>query len=78
MRYKWPDPESNASHYMFEEAVDQYSSRPFMYFDDEIWTYERTNKAANTLAKYLVSRELNTVIESFCLCRIDRIILLLF
>ena len=57
MRYKWPDPESNASlAHMFEEAVDQYSSRPFMYFDDEIWTYERTNKAANTLAKYLVSR----------------------
>ena len=56
MRYKWPDPESNASlAHMFEEAVDQYSSRPFMYFDDEIWTYERTNKAANTLAKYLVS-----------------------
>ena len=36
MRYKWPDPESNASlAHMFEEAVDQYSSRPFMYFDDE-------------------------------------------
>ncbi len=60
MRYKWPDPESNASlAHMFEEAVDQYSSRPFMYFDDEIWTYERTNKAANTLAKYLVSRGVN-------------------
>ncbi len=60
MRYKWPDPESNASlAHMFEEAVDQYSSRPFMYFDDEIWTYERTNKAANKLAKYLVSRGLN-------------------
>jgi len=57
MRYKWPDPESNASlAHMFEEAVDQYNSRPFMYFDDEIWTYERTNKAANTLAKYLLSR----------------------
>ena len=57
MRYKWPDPESNASlAHMFEEAVDQYSSRPFMYFDDEIWTYERTNRAANTLAKYLLSR----------------------
>ena len=57
MRYKWPDPESNASlAHMFEEAVDEYSSRPFIYFDDEIWTYERTNKAANTLAKYLVSR----------------------
>ena len=57
MRYKWPDPESNASlAHMFEEAVDQYSSRPFMYFDYEIWTYERTNRAANTLAKYLLSR----------------------
>ena len=57
MRYKWPDPESNASlAHMFEEAVDQYNSRPFIYFDDEIWTYERTNKAANTLAKYLLSR----------------------
>ena len=57
MRYKWPDPESSASlAHMFEEAVDQYSSRPFMYFDDEIWTYETTNKAANTLAKYLVLR----------------------
>ena len=57
MRYKWPDPESNDSlAHMFQETVDQYGSRPFMYFDDEIWTYERTNKAANTLAKYLVSR----------------------
>ena len=33
MRYKWPDPESNASlAHMFEEAVDQYRFQTFYVF----------------------------------------------
>ena len=56
MRYKFPDPEDPGSlAHMFQAATEKFSERPFLYFEDEMWTYDHTNKAANSLARYLVS-----------------------
>src|SRR6056300_1425728 len=56
MRYKFPDPEDPGSlAHMFQAATEKFSQRPFLYFEDEMWTYDHTNKAANSLARYLVS-----------------------
>ena len=56
MRYKFPDPEDQASlAHTFQATTEKFSERPFLYFEDEMWTYGDTNKAANILARYLVS-----------------------
>ena len=56
MRYKFPDPEDPGSlAHLFQATAEQFSQRPFLYFEDEMWTYDHTNKAANSLARYLVS-----------------------
>ena len=56
MRYKFPDPEDPGSlAHLFQATTEQFSQRPFLYFEDEMWTYDHTNKAANSLARYLVS-----------------------
>ena len=56
MRYKFPDPEDPGSlAHIFQAATEKFPERPFLYFEDEMWTYDRTNKSANSLARYLVS-----------------------
>ena len=56
MRYKFPDPEDPGSlAHMFQATTEKFSERPFLYFEDEMLTYDHTNKAANSLARYLVS-----------------------
>jgi citronellyl-CoA synthetase len=56
MRYKFPDPEDQASlAHTFQATTDKFSERPFLHFENEMWTYGHTNKAANSLARYLVS-----------------------
>ena len=55
MRYKFPDPEDQASlAHTFQATTEKFSERPFLYFEDEMWTYGDTNKAANSLARYLI------------------------
>ena len=49
MRYKFPDPEDQASlAHTFQATTDKFSERPFLHFENEMWTYGHTNKAANT------------------------------
>ena len=56
MRYKFPDPEDSASlAHTFQDTTNRFAERPFLYFEDEMWTYADTNKAANILATYLTS-----------------------
>ena len=56
LRYKFPDPEDNASlAHTFQATTEKFSERSFLYFENEMWTYGHTNKAANSLARYLVS-----------------------
>ena len=56
MRYKFPDPEDQASlAHTFQATTDKFSERPFLHFENEMWTYGHTNTAANSLARYLVS-----------------------
>ena len=56
MRYKFPDPEDPASlAHTFQDTTNRFAERPFLYFEDEMWTYADTNKAANILATYLTS-----------------------
>ena len=56
MRYKFPDPDDPASlAHTFQDTTNRFAERPFLYFEDEIWTYADTNKAANILATYLTS-----------------------
>ncbi len=56
MRYKFPDPEDSGSlAHLFQDTTEKFSERPFLYFEDEMWTYGHTNKAANSMARYLVS-----------------------
>jgi len=56
MRYKFPDPEDQASlAHTFQATTDKFYERPFLHFENEMWTYGHTNKAANSLARYLVS-----------------------
>ena len=56
MRYKFPDPDDSGSlAHLFQDTTEKFSERPFLYFEDEMWTYGHTNKAANSMARYLVS-----------------------
>ena len=56
LRYKFPDPEDYASlAHTFQATTEKFSERSFLYFENEMWTYGHTNKAANSLARYLVS-----------------------
>ena len=55
MRYKFPSPDDNASlACSFEETVTKYGSNNFIYFENEKWTYNQTNEAANVLANKLI------------------------
>jgi len=54
LRYKWPDLESNTSlAHTFQNSTNKFGERPFVYFEDETWTYSQANKAANSFARYL-------------------------
>jgi len=54
LRYKWPELDSNSSlAHSFQETVQNYSEKDFLYFEDEVWTYAQTNEAANALANKL-------------------------
>jgi len=54
LRYKWPELDSNSSlAHSFQETVQKYSEKDFLYFEDEVWTYAQTNEAANILANKL-------------------------
>ena len=54
LRYKWPELDSNSSlAHSFQETVQNYSEKDFLYFEDEVWTYAQTNEAANILANKL-------------------------
>jgi citronellyl-CoA synthetase len=54
VRYKWPELDSNASlSHSFQDTVQEYGKKDFLYFEDEVWTYTQTNKAANILANKL-------------------------
>ena len=56
MRYKFPDPDDPASlAHTFQDTTNRFAERPFLYFEDEMWTYSDTNKAANILSTYLIS-----------------------
>ena len=55
MRYEFPSPDDNASlAHSFEETVTKFGSNNFIYFENEKWTYNETNKAANALANKLI------------------------
>ena len=57
MRYKFPSPDDNASlAHSFEETVTKYGSNNFIYFENEKWTYNQTNEAANVLANKLLHK----------------------
>lgn len=54
LRYKWPELDSNASlAHSFQDTVEEFGDKDFLYFEDEVWTYSKTNKAANILANKL-------------------------
>ena len=54
LRYKWPELDSNSSlAHSFQETVQKYGEKDFLYFEDEVWTYAQTNEAANILANKL-------------------------
>ncbi|MDC1150759.1 long-chain-acyl-CoA synthetase [Gammaproteobacteria bacterium] len=56
LRYKWPELDSNASlAHSFQDTVEEFGDKDFLYFEDEVWTYSKTNKAANILANKLAS-----------------------
>ena len=56
MRYKWPELDSNSSlSHSFQDTVQKYGKKDFLYFEDEVWTYTQTNEAANILATKLLN-----------------------
>ena len=56
LRYKWPELDSNASlAHSFQETVQEFGKKDFLYFEDETWTYTQTNEAANILANKLLN-----------------------
>ena len=56
LRYKWPELDSNSSlAHSFEETVQEFGKKDFLYFEDEVWTYTQTNEAANILANKLLN-----------------------
>ena len=55
LTYKWPEPDDSASlAHTFQESVDKFGEKDFIYFEDQTWTYSQTNEAANILANKLV------------------------
>ena len=55
LTYKWPEPNDSASlAHTFQESVDKFGEKDFIYFEDQTWTYSQTNEAANILANKLV------------------------
>ena len=55
LRYKWPDPDDNASlAHSFEQSVEKYKNKDFIFFEDKTWTYSEINNAANILAHKLI------------------------
>ena len=55
LRYKWPDPDDNASlAHSFEQSVEKYKNKDFIFFEDETWTYSEINNTANILAHKLI------------------------
>ena len=55
MRYEFPSPDDNASlAHSFEETVTKFGSNYLIYFENEKWTYNHTNEAANVLANKLI------------------------
>ena len=56
LRYQWPQADENASlAHSFQESTNTFGERPFVYFEEETWTYSEANKAANSFARYLSS-----------------------
>ena len=56
LKYEWPKPDDKASlAHSFQESVGQFGSKPFLFFEDEKWSYEDTNKASNVLAHKLLN-----------------------
>ena len=56
LRYQWPQADENASlAHSFQESTNKFGERPFVYFEEETWTYSEANKAANSFARYLSS-----------------------
>ena len=55
LRYKWPAPDDNASlAHTFEKTTKDFGNKNFIYFEDEKWSYNKTNEAANILANKLL------------------------
>jgi citronellyl-CoA synthetase len=55
LKYKFPDPDDNESlAHSFEKTVEEFGNNNFIFFEDEIWSYSETNKAANSLAYKLI------------------------
>ena len=55
LRYKWPDPDDNASlAHSFEQSVEKYKNKDFIFFEDQTWTYSEINNTANILAHKLI------------------------
>ena len=55
LRYKWPDPDDNASlAHSFEQSVEKFKNKDFIFFEDETWTYSEINNTANILAHKLI------------------------
>ena len=56
LKYEWPKPEDQASlAHTFQDSTLKFGDKPFMFFEEEKWTYEETNKASNALAHKLVN-----------------------
>ena len=56
MRYEFPSPDDNASlAHSFEETTEKFGTNNFIFFEDEVWTYNETNEAANILANKLIN-----------------------
>ena len=55
LRYKWPDPDDNASlAHSFEQSVEKYKNKDYIFFEDQTWTYSEINNTANILAHKLI------------------------
>ena len=56
LKYEWPKPDDKASlAHSFQESVAKFGNKPFLFFEDEKWSYEDTNKASNVLAHKLLN-----------------------
>jgi len=55
LRYKFPDPDDNASlAHAFEETVRKFGDNNFIYCEGQTLTFNQTNEAANILANKLI------------------------